>query len=251
MSSTFEVILEDFEEELEAVHALVDASADPKLGRPRARVAGANAAVLLLAATFEEFVREMARAYARAVVQACASYDKLPPKLATVAWKRTMEALARVQLNPKTTVFSRDSIFADAQTRFTVTYEFCRGDLDQDIYGDLIHNENNMRPQEINGLFGLSGLKNVCFVVAEDEALRDFLGESEQGKAHARLTEQIESFFERRNQVAHSINAMRSSGPELIVNDIELMRQFGRALSATLDANAPAAPALPPKTPAV
>ena len=75
MATHFTVILDDFEEELEAIKILVQASADPRLGKPRTRVAGANAAVLLLAATFEEFVRQMARAFARAVVEACEAYD--------------------------------------------------------------------------------------------------------------------------------------------------------------------------------
>jgi hypothetical protein len=240
MASRFTAIIEDFEEELGAIAALVAAAADPALGRPRARVAGANAAVLLLAATFEEFIREVARAFARSVVESCESYDKLPPKLASVAWRRTMEALARVQLNPKSEVFSRESVFADAQTRFSVTYEFCRGDLTQDIYDDLIHNQNNMRPGEINSLFGVSGLKNTCYLAADNQALKDLLNEQEQGSASARLVERIEDFFERRNQVAHSINAMRSSGPGMITADIELLRTLARALVATVEEAAPA-----------
>ena len=47
----------------------------------------------LLAATFEEFVREMARAYARAVVASSKSIEMLPSRLAHAAWRRTMETL--------------------------------------------------------------------------------------------------------------------------------------------------------------
>lgn len=53
MATVFSAVLEDYEEELDAIRILVQASADPALGKPRARIAGANAAVLLLAATFE------------------------------------------------------------------------------------------------------------------------------------------------------------------------------------------------------
>jgi hypothetical protein len=235
MPSPFAVIFEEFEQELAAVGALVQASADPKLARPRVRVAGANAAILLLAATFEEFVREIARSFARAVVQASGSYEKLPPRLASVAWRRTMEALARIRLDPRRDIFSRESIFADALTRFAVTYDFCRGDISQDIYGDLIYNENNMRPQEINSLFSVSGLGNVCFRACADDQLMNLLGASEQGIAHTQFVDLLEEFFQRRNQVAHSINAMRSSGPEQISKDIELLRVFGIALCRTLE----------------
>jgi hypothetical protein len=239
MATQFTVILEDFEEELQAIKILVQASADPALGRPRTRVAGANAAVLLLAATFEEFVRQMARAFARAVVEACEVYDQLPPKLAAVAWKRTLEGMARIRLDPQAKNFSREGLFSDALTRFTVVYEFCKGDLTQDIYNDLIHNENNMRPQEINSLFKLSGLSNVCLLASAFPYIMEFVSETEPGKANGRLVEHLEDFFERRNQVAHSINAMRSSGPEQINGDIELLTAFGRALAETLEGKTP------------
>lgn len=237
-STPFAVILEEFHEELAALSILVEASANPALSRPRARIAGANAATLLLAATFEEFVREVARAYARSVVETCASHERLPPKLASVAWRRTMEALARLRLDRKEEAFSRDSMFADAMTRFTVTYEFCRGDLTQDIYDDLIHNENNMRPQEINSLFTVSGFHNVCRAACAHPAFMALLGDVETGKAHGQFVELLEDFFERRNQVAHSIRSMKSSGPEQISKDIEFLKKFGEALCAALEAQA-------------
>lgn len=238
MATVFSVVLEDYEEELEAIRALVQASADPALGRPRARIAGANAAILLLAATFEEFVRQLARAYAKAVVDASGSYERLPPKLAAIAWRRTLEAIARIRLDPQVSNFSREGVFVDALTRFTTVYEFCKGDLSQDIYGELIHNENNMRPQEINYLFKLSGLKNACLLASSSPELMSFLNESEPNKAHTRFIERLEDFFERRNQVAHSINAMRSSGPGQINEDINLLATFGKAIAGALEAEA-------------
>jgi hypothetical protein len=235
MTSVFTVLFEEFDEELAAIKILVDAAADPKLGRPKARVAGANAATLLLAATFEEYVREVARAFARAVVESCSSHEKLPPRLASVAWRRTMEALARVRLSATEVGFSRDNVFAEALARFTVTYEFCRGDLSQDIYQDLIHNENNMRAREINSLFNISGLRDVCLLASGDEEFMSLLGEVEPRKARGQLVQRLEEYFEQKNQVAHAINAMRSSSPEQILTDIELLRSFGNALCAVLE----------------
>lgn len=240
MTTPFAVILEEFEEELATIKVLVDASGDPGLGKPRARVAGANAAVLLLAATFEEFIREMARSFARLTVEACPSFDKLPPKLAGVAWKRTLEGLARIRLDPQTRTNTRDATGVDALTKFTAVYEFCKGDLSQDVYYDLIHNENNMRPQEINSLFKLSGLSDVNRLASGYQVLMEFFGETEAGQTNGRLISAVEDFFERRNQVAHSIHAMRSSGPEQISSDILLLEAFGRGLAEALGDRVPA-----------
>jgi hypothetical protein len=234
MASAFAAIQEDFDEELRAIRAVIEAFSDPAKGNPRSRVAAANAATLLLAATFEEFVREMARAYARAVVDACDSVEKLPAKLAATAWKRTMEALARLKLDAK------DGISSEALARFNVAYEFCKGDLSKDVYQDLIHNENNMRPSELNSLFKLSGLRDVCAKVSDKGHLLIVLQEAEARVAHGVLLERLEAFFERRNAIAHSLNIMRSSGPDLILRDMDMLSAFGRALSDTLEHLAPA-----------
>ena len=107
--------------------------------------------------------------------------------------------------------------------------------MSSDIYRELIHNENNMRPKEINGLFKLSGLDNVCRRICDIQTMNDFFDETDAERTNGRLVSAVEAFFERRNQTAHSINTMRSSGPEDILRDIELLRVFGRSLVEVLD----------------
>lgn len=229
MASTFAAIREEFDDELRAIRVIIDTFSDPTKGDPKARVAAANATTLLLAASFEEYVRESARAHARSVVETCSSASKLPPKLAVTAWKRTMDALARMSFD------SKDGISPEALARFNVAYEFCKGDLSKDVYKDLIHNENNMRPNELNGLFKLSGLQNVCAKVCDRPHLTDFFGGAESNITHGLLIKGLEDFFERRNTIAHSLNIMRSSSPDLLLRDIGMLSAFGRALSETLE----------------
>lgn len=238
MASIFQVITEEFIDDLNAIRSLVVTFSDPqKTGK--ARIAAANSATLLVAATFEEFVREMARQYARAIVTNTASFEKLPPKLASTAWKRTMDGLSKMRFGGNDSGVGRENVFGAAQARFTVIHEFCKGDLTQDIYRDLIHNENNMRPGEINGLFKVSGLGDVCNKLSDKQPMLDLFGEAEPGKAHGRLLSQMEDFFERRNAIAHALNPRQSSGPDQIVNDINMLESFGKALCETLDAISP------------
>lgn len=235
MSTSFAVITEEFSDDLDAIRFLVNAFKDPHANTPKARIAAANSATLLLAATFEEFVREMARAYARAVVAATNSFNRLPPKLAGTAWKRTMEKLARIQLDPRKTIVAADRVVSDALTRFTVVYEFCQGDLSQDIYAELVHNENNMRPGEINSLFKISNLTDVCFQLADKKPVLDVFGEPDRNKVHGRLLIGFEDFFERRNGIAHSLNPARSSAPDQILKDMDMLEAFAKALCETLE----------------
>lgn len=248
MGADYLLITEEFVGDLDAIRSLVEAFSDPHSSEPKARIAAANSATLLLAATFEEFIREMARAHARAVVAKTESFEKLPRKLASTAWQRTLVALARIQIGNATLTFSAESEFSDALTRFNAVYEFCKGDLSQDIYGDLIHNENNMRPQEINSLFKVSDLGDVCSKLADKKPLLDNFGESEASKTHGRLLESLNDFFERRNGIAHSLNPARSSGPDQILKDIDMFDAFGKSLCETLDALAPTAIYVPDKS---
>ncbi|MEM5371000.1 HEPN domain-containing protein [Paraburkholderia azotifigens] len=237
MASTFEIIAEEFIDDMEAIRSLVVTFSDPaKSGK--ARIAAANSATLLVAATFEEFVREMAREHARAVVMNTASFDKLPSKLAATAWKRTMDGLSKVRFDDVAGT-GGESVFGAAQARFKVIYEFCKGDLTQDIYRELIHNENNMRPNELNGLFKVSGLGDVCQKLSDKPSMLDIFGETEPGKAHGKLLAGLEDFFERRNAIAHALNPGQSSGPDQIINDIDMLESFGKALHETLDALVP------------
>ena len=241
MSTDFTLITEEFDGDLEAILSLINAFEDSPISAPKTRIAAANSATLLLAATFEEFVREMARAYAKAVVTAAHSFEKLPKKMADTAWRRTMETLARIRINTTTKAFSGEKAISDVQAQFTAVYKFCKGDLSQNIYDELIHNENNMRPGEINSLFSVSNLSDVCLKIADKRPLLDNLSEDEPGKAHGRLLENLEDFFARRNRIAHSLNASQSSGQDQVLKDIAMFKAFGKSLCETLVT-------LPPKT---
>lgn len=242
--SVYEIVREDFVAELDAIRQLVNAF--DGVGREgRTRLAAANSATLLVAAKFEEFVREMAREYARAVVASAPSIDELPKKLLSTAWKRSMEGLARVRFDVEQP--ARESLMVDAQVRFSIVYDFVKGDITKDVYRDLIHNENNMRPGELNSMFNVAGLGNLCGKACERSAILTFFGETEAGKAHTKLLGALEDFFERRNGIAHWLSRGQSNGPEQIFTDLDMLQAFSEAMFQTLEAVTPQ----PPSTEAI
>lgn len=235
MASSFELTLEDFNRDIEAIRALVDTFTSSDFP-PKTKIAAANSATLLVAATFEEFVREMARDFAKAVVIGTPSFDKLPRNLASTAWKRTLDGLAKIKFDNQG---KANDIFVSAQAKFSVIHDFCKGDLSKDIYRELIHNESNMHPSQINTLFKVSGLSDVCELCSHKQSLLDMFGETEHGKAHGKLLSSINAFFERRNDIAHALNAGQSNSPEQIWTDIDMLNSFGQALREVLEERAP------------
>ena len=237
MATEFALISEDFDEELRVIQDLSDgALLGQTRAAPRARVALANSATLLLAATFEEFVRQMAVACARIRVAKAKSVLHLPDRLVDTAWRTTMKKLGEIRLRVNTGQAAINTSLADARREFDTVYAFCTGDLDQDIFGQVVQNENNMRPDEINRIFRRCGLKDIVRQIASDEKFLAFLSEDEPDRACQKLRAVLEDFFERRNRIAHSLNPQFSSSPGQIRRDVEVFSSVGKALCQALEA---------------
>ena len=237
MATEFELISEDFDEELRVIRDLVDGtSVRQTRAAPRARVALANSATLLLAATFEEFVRQMAVACARLTVAKAKSVRHLPDRLVDTAWRTTMKRLGEIRLRLNTGEAAINTSLADARREFDTVYAFCTGDLDQEIFGRVVQNENNMRPDEINRIFRRCGLKDIVRQTASDEKILTFFSEDEPDRACQKLRATLNDFFERRNRIAHSLNPQSSSSPGQIGRDVEVFSSVGKALCQALEA---------------
>lgn len=231
--TVFSVVKDDFLEELDSISALVDAFDRPG-SVAKTRVASVNSSVLLLAATFEEFIREMAKEYARWVVSEAENVETLPPKLTETAWKRTLEGLARARLRING-VSALETVSRSSRTKFDAVCGFISGDLTQEVFDDLIHNENNMRAGELNAMFKVSGLSNVCTKLCGRDEVQHFFSETDVGIAHGLFISQNDEFFERRNAIAHSLNAGSSVAPDQVRIDIAFFRATALSLCALLD----------------
>ena len=100
MQNEFSVILEEFETDLQSLETLT------KLGQgsgntSKVRVASINSITLILAAAFEEFVRQMARKHAEQTVANAKRVSDLPDALLENAWQRTLGDLKRNRIGSK------------------------------------------------------------------------------------------------------------------------------------------------------
>ena len=229
----YEVILEEFSEELNAMRVLVDAFDNPSRPR-RVRLASANSTVLLLAATYEEFVRQMAAEYAKMVVTQAGRLSDVPAVLVETAWRRTLDGAAKINLKQGAD-FKIDSHLKEAHAKVRAVTDFVEGDIAQDIYSSLSQNDNNMRPREMNNMFKRSGLSNVCQKISGNSELLNYFGEEDASVAHGHLVARLEGFFDLRNQVAHALNPGSTVSPDTIRGEICLLEVTGRSLEWLLD----------------
>ena len=238
MSSIYTAIADEFEGQLYSLCELVGCSQSKSL-MASTRVASVRATTLLLAATFEEFVREMALEYANLVVSRAKSLEQVPDRLVDAAWKQTLQDLLRARPMGETKQSRLASTAKLARPRVNAILSFMEGDLSQDIYTNLTHNENNMRPEQIDRLFRIGGLPNVCRAVCKRGKLQTFFGVRGQERTHAALKETLNEFITKRNEIAHSLNLVSSDAPDAVFRDIDLLRAFAIDLRVTLTEESP------------
>ena len=238
MTTAFDVISDDFLSDLEAISDLVRL-VDNGGGSSKSRIASINSATLLLAATFEELVREMGRQYAREVVAHTKTVSLLPQKLIATAWKRTLENMARAKIDNGGTPTPLLRIAADARTDFDAICKFLEGDISQNIYTHIAHNENNMRPQQMNAIFNVCNLGNICEKISRTTFVMDFLTEEHEHQADIKFRYLLNNFMEKRNAIAHSLNPGSSEGAEQFADDVNLMRAIALGLASLLPDHLP------------
>lgn len=239
MTTIFDAVADDFVADLDAISELI-AVAQGAGRSPKSRIAAVNSLTLFLTATFEEFVREMGRQYAREIVARNVDSERLPRRLTATAWKRTLEDLAKAKIDTGGTQISLALIARNAKSSFDAVCKFLEGDKTQDIYGPLIHNENNMRPGQLNAIFAICDLKDVCCKISDKRPLKEYFDEEESGKSHGKILVRLNDFIEKRNDIAHSLNPGNSSVPDQLLDEIKFFRALASSLAETLPQELPA-----------
>jgi hypothetical protein len=178
MLTEFDAIFSEFESELEALVELAHGPADvgPSPLTARARIAAGNGATLLLAATFEEYVRAQVRAAFREKTKHAKDMKDFPPKMAGTVWRRSLEGLARKPFEE----IESDGRGTDA--RLTATLSFClKKEITADVSEIIASNDINMRLNELGRLFNQIGLKEIISKCCEDGSLMEYLGGRQRG----------------------------------------------------------------------
>jgi hypothetical protein len=239
VSTVFSVIVDDFHNSLIPLKEIVQEGQEKK-SAVLARVASVNATTLLLAATFEEFIRQMAREYVIQTVKNANSVNELPDDLLETAWRRTFQIFGRSNKANGTSKKEALKFLAKrAHPTINALCKFIEGDIEQNIFEHLIHNENNMGPDEINRLFKVGGLPNACVEACKKTDLKEFFEMEDAGKTHEALLSSLKAFFERRNQIAHSLNSKSSASPDEVLRDICMFVALASDLGNTLEEKIP------------
>lgn len=236
MKGRFSEILDEFKGKLKSVGMLIELGANERNPKDL-RLTTFNSVTLVLAATFEEYIRQMAKEHVRLTVYLADSISDLPSSLLEAIWVGVLKELSgNVNLiNSETKEKSLVNVVEVARPKFEAVCNFFNGDLQQEVFNDIIHNESNMRSGQINRLFRIGGTTNICSELCEMGKLKLFFNIEKVDSVHGHFNSMLEDFFEKRNLVAHSINESLSLGRNSLSRDIEFFLCFGQDLADWLE----------------
>ena len=234
MVTQFRAAVDEFSDEVNVISDLVSSFETTKVPA-RLRTAASNSAMLLLAATFEGFVRDMAGQVARAAVAGAGAVAHVPNGILRAAWKRTFDAIGRADVPQNTRTGEIHQMVANAEAKADAVFGFLRGNTGRDIYEGLVQNDGNMRPKEINRLFNISQVSDVCSQVSSEQDVIDHFQVDSATTSATELVDFINEFIEQRNGIAHALTSSVSVAPSEVRDNIATLCVFAESLCEVLE----------------
>jgi len=227
------LILEEFQEDISIIGHFVS-SPSFSAGSTRVRVAAANSAVLLLSATFEEFIREIASSKAKDIALTALSLENLPKLFLTIAWKKTLESTSKIKFDDKENLKNIEDTILPVESQFLDFFNYLRGDFNKEITTGMIKNQGNMRPKEINAIFKICGYDDICKIISSEDTIKEHFGESDDGKVHGYVVKKMNEFIDVRNAITHSLKRANSPSPLQISQYIDFLSVFSKSVCVTV-----------------
>lgn len=231
MPTAIEAITDDFRRELATIRDLLNVISQlpPETARRTGvRLASANASMLLLAASFEEYVREAAKDHAEYLIQN-ATAAGLPPALLGAIWERALFLLRGQKFGKQG--FDQEG----AISQLTALRSFCL-ELrpDRRVAAMIGYNANNMTVKEFNDVFKRLGLDDYLAQLSISQHLADLTKSESAVETRDRLAATWKDFYEERNQIAHSIGAYNTTGVGDIIRYIAMFEAVAEAVRGDL-----------------
>ncbi|MFA7332610.1 MAG: HEPN domain-containing protein [Candidatus Delongbacteria bacterium] len=183
-------------------------------------------ALVFLASSYEEFVREEISECARLL---CSKYPSLPDpvrhKIRNSYWTTTLQRLSRdknilTKSNPQTpdtTVLTKIRPMLDAAQLFVISDDPSRLDA-----ATTVHHSNNFRPRVVDEISARVGISDLVKRTAEGTRVKKYFGVATAAEAANFLRPKLDEFYDRRNEIVHSLSSTAGYGVDYVLDWITM-----------------------------
>jgi hypothetical protein len=193
----------------------------------------AAAAIVLLAAHFEEYVRQQIEEYAKAIITEYAHFDEdFKSRFIDSYWRSGTARLAAIR--PKGYSSWMDD--AAALLRRLVEYPVIGNVLEFRSEYICTH-DNNMRWDTVRELAGRVGVKSLADLMFKSKRLKDILDNPRKDRFSPTIERKMNSFYDLRNGIVHSISHNSGVGATIFKAWSEFFRIFTTAFASSLEAS--------------
>lgn len=192
-------------------------------------------ALIFLASSFEEFVREIASQCANEMID---KYHALPDTykhgVRDAYWKASRDQLKYMNILsnklPDPTLLAKLRNALDAQQGFVI------GNDPQKLSGQVFtHHSNNFKPNVVIEIMGRLGITKLVETMAESAKLKSYFGVTKKDDCHSRTRAKWIEFYDRRNETVHSLGGATGFAVEIIFGYIEFLELVAESMKATVE----------------
>jgi hypothetical protein len=191
-------------------------------------------AMVFLASSYEEFVREEVSECARLL---CSKYVSLPDSvrhsIRNAYWGTTLQKLGHNRaILTKSTPKSPDPVsIGKIRLMLESAQLFVVGDDPTRIDASTTtHHSNNFRPHVVDEISSRVGVPNLISRTAEGQRIKSHFGVATSAAAAALLRPKLDEFYDRRNEIVHSLNSTVGYGVDYVLDWITLFEHVADSM---------------------
>jgi len=199
----------------------------------------ANAmSMVLLASSFEEFVREE--------IGQCADYlagkyvgfqDNVKHSIRAAYWKGCLESLrftgsiltTSEPRTPNPVSIGKIRNLLDSARGFVVD-----DDALQFNRAVFYRHSNNFRPHVVDEVGARLGIKNIIKNAADSSRIKNYFGVSRKNESYDKLKAKLEEFYERRNEIVHSLSGVTGYAVDVVLDYIVVFEMTAESIKVVL-----------------
>jgi hypothetical protein len=103
--------------------------------------------------------------------------------------------------------------------------------IDGRLFG---HHQNNFKPVVVNEIAARLGVKNMIGQISESGKIKSYFGVSTKSECEKRITSRLNSFYDTRNSIVHSLNNSTGYGVDIVLDHIEVFEYTAEAIKSAL-----------------
>lgn len=232
------LVVEEADAELTSLRLLIEHSEAKVDGQfmlgGQARLTALNSSILYIAASFEEAVRQLGRAYVDGLIKKMIPLARMEA-IKSGLWETSSQGLVERQYGGR--AFDVDI----AKNYLKILQDFCLEERDISLMRDnAVYNKRNMRAKEVNFVFGRLGISEICNKIGRANEFKTFFVVDSVAMAQDQFILFLNSFYDVRNKATHELGLFRAQGLVDSKRYIEFfaitVRRIAKVLQDDLDA---------------